>query len=216
MVVSDWVATWSGSASRLPLLGAGPAVLLALAAALLCLSASALRLAALPFMFAAVFMPAPTEPLLRVDERGSNVGLATDQGWVPAVAKGASFSVRRWMEDDGDMATVAVAARRPGWRCDAKLCQTNSRGVEIAYLRRAAEAERRCPKADVLVAEFPLRNRCRGKMGTIDRFAVWREGAHDIHLSEGEIRVLTVRAAQGERPWTYESRARAMLSRKSP
>jgi competence protein ComEC len=51
-------------------------------------------------------------------------------------------------------------------------------------------------------ADFPLRGRCRDVAVRIDRFDVWRHGAHAISIRNGDIRVTTVAELRGTRPWT--------------
>ena len=58
-----------------------------------------------------------------------------------------------------------------------------------------------CAEADILVAAFPLRGRCRSVKWRIDRFSVWRKGAHALHIAAGAIRIETARDLQGDRPW---------------
>ena len=60
-------------------------------------------------------------------------------------------------------------------------------------------------KADILISQEPLRRRCKGKLVTIDRFDVWRNGAYAVN-SNGQIR--HTKGEQGTRPWVYEPRAR--------
>ena len=49
---------------------------------------------------------------------------------------------------------------------------------------------------------MPAHRACRTGARVIDRFDLWREGAHAIWLEgDGRVRIETVRARQGERPW---------------
>ena len=49
----------------------------------------------------------------------------------------------------------------------------------------------------------------------IDRFDLWRNGAHALYLGEDGIRIETARQEQGDRPWVVkpEARARAFTPR---
>lgn len=57
-----------------------------------------------------------------------------------------------------------------------------------------------CGRAPVLLSPEPVRGDCRGSE-VVDRFSVWRDGAHAVWLEPGGPRVLSDRAWRGERPW---------------
>ncbi|MEK9724296.1 MAG: hypothetical protein VW405_12565 [Rhodospirillaceae bacterium] len=53
---------------------------------------------------------------------------------------------------------------------------------------------------DLVISLVPLRGHCGGSV-VIDRFDLWRGGAHAVWLDGGRIRIRTVAAARGRRPW---------------
>ncbi len=218
VAVSDRVASWPTAQSLWPLLPAHAAILLSFAAVLICLSASRLRWLALPCVALAALFVAPQKPPLLFDERGANAALLTEVGYVPAAAKGASYSAGRWLQQAGDDASVVEAAKREGWTCNSGICTATAHGLSIAYLLRAVEQNMSCPVADILLAEFPLRRRCKGKRATIDRFDVWRNGAHAITTDGSAIQITTAKELQGARPWVYGPRPRSanIFNRKRP
>lgn len=55
--------------------------------------------------------------------------------------------------------------------------------------------------ADVLVSAEPIRLRCHTQVVVVDRFSVWRRGAHAIWLGRDHVTILSDRADRGERPW---------------
>jgi competence protein ComEC len=61
-----------------------------------------------------------------------------------------------------------------------------------------------CAVASVVISREPVRGRCQGPGLVIDRFDLWRQGGHAIWLGEKEIRVETVRARRGARPWVRQ------------
>jgi competence protein ComEC len=200
------------------LLPANATILLALAAVFVCLSASRLKWLALPCVALAALFVAPQKPLLLFDERGANAAVLTETGYVPAVAKGASYSAGRWLQQAGDDASVAEAAKRTGWTCNAGICNIRAQGLTISFLQRAVEQNISCPVADILLSEFPLRRRCKGSRATIDRFDLWKNGAHAVAIDGHAIRITTAKELQGTRPWGYAPRARSanIFSRKRP
>ena len=58
-----------------------------------------------------------------------------------------------------------------------------------------------CAIAGVVVSLVPIRGRCPSAHTVIDRFDLWREGAHAVWLDEGAVRVSTVAERRGVRPW---------------
>jgi competence protein ComEC len=207
MLISDEVASWPGAGVRLPLISSEVGSILAFGAALLLLGATALRWLGLPLIVAGAVIlgGSSTKPMLLVDERGGNVALVTPMGIVPALAKPAAASVSRWMAQAGDNAGFKNAAKRGGWTCSTTACVALIEDRRIVYLLRQPIVSLACPVADILVSQEPLRRRCKGKLATVDRFDVWRNGAVAIY-ADG--RVDTVRGQQGQRPWVYEPRAR--------
>ncbi|MDB5376659.1 MAG: hypothetical protein JWR00_1105, partial [Rubritepida sp.] len=57
-----------------------------------------------------------------------------------------------------------------------------------------------CGHAPVIVSPEPVRGDCRGSE-VVDRFSVWRDGAHAVWLETGGPRVVSDRAWRGDRPW---------------
>lgn len=207
MLVSDWVTSWPGAGLQLPLIGSTVAVAGALAAAFLVLPITRLRLLAVPLLVAGLVMlwQGLEKPLLLVDERAGTVALLTEGGLVPAHPKQGAASVSRWLAQAGDGAGFKAAGKRVGWTCDGVACEATHGLIRVAFLPKQASLALRCPQVDMLVSQEPLRRRCRGKLVTIDRFDVWRNGAYAV-FADG--RVQHVREEQGVRPWVYDPRAR--------
>jgi competence protein ComEC len=207
MFVSDWVASWRGAGVRLPLLSKWVAAPLAISTALFLLPGGKLRWLAVPaFAATMVLYGLPqSKPILLIDERAGNVAVWTEQGLVPALPKQAAASVTRWLSQAGDSAGFKVAQQRAAWLCSVTVCKAQQSGLEIAFLLKQPSGFVTCPKADILVSQEPLRRRCKGRLATVDRFDVWRNGAHMVHTDGSTV---TTKAGQGARPWVYEPRAR--------
>lgn len=75
-------------------------------------------------------------------------------------------------------------------------------------MQRIDAAEDDCRRADVLVSLVPLRGPCPRPVIVVDRFDLWREGAHAIWLDEDDVRVATVNGLRGHRPWVLRPRSR--------
>jgi len=203
-LVSDWVAGLPRAQGLIPALPLSAAVLLTLAAIILCLARGILRLLALPIAAIAVIVAAFVQrPDIYIDTAAKNVAIRTDRDeLVPAHSRRGRFAASLWLRAEGDGATPAEASHRSGWTCEAAVCRASVKGRRIVYLtdERPAMAIP-CAEADILIAAFPLRGRCRSVALRIDRFTVWRAGAHVLYLDEDGIRLETSREEQGERPW---------------
>ena len=63
--------------------------------------------------------------------------------------------------------------------------------------------------ATILISRVPVRDRhCTGPKIIIDRFDLWRAGAHALWLTTGGIRVKTVAGTNSVRPWSRYPRRR--------
>ncbi len=203
--ISDWVVSLPGAQGRIPALHLIPALLLTLAAIVLCLTRGIVRFAALPIAGFALLASAFTyRPDIYVDQAAKNVAIRSDSGeLVPAQSRRGRFAVSQWLRADGDGAEHAEAAHRPGWHCEGAICRAAVKGRRILYLSEEKLAMTiPCTEADILVAAFPLRGRCSSVPLRIDRFSVWRSGAHALYVDESAIRIETARGRQGLRPWT--------------
>ena len=85
--------------------------------------------------------------------------------------------------------------------CDPLGCIYKARGRVVALAGDGRALADDCAVAEVVISREPVRGRCAGPGLVIDRFDLWRNGGHAIWLGENEIRVETVRARRGERPW---------------
>lgn len=85
--------------------------------------------------------------------------------------------------------------------CDAGRCLWRDQDRRVAYVQRDEAVQDACAGADWVIAAVPVRDKCRGRARVIDRFDLWRRGAHVVWLSTG--RVESVAAWQGDRPWSH-------------
>lgn len=110
------------------------------------------------------------------------------------------------MPQEGEAADGAVACTPAG--CTIRISAEGPAAILLRPLPRPSRREAAppirvepvCGRAAVIVSAEPVRGRCR-EVPVVDRFAVWRDGAHAIWLGPAGVRVLSDRAARGERPW---------------
>lgn len=78
----------------------------------------------------------------------------------------------------------------------------------VAFLSGDSASPEDCAGIDILIADFPLRGACRSVPTRIDRFDLWRSGAHAIRIAGTQIDVTNARSQQGQRPWVVVPEAR--------
>ncbi len=173
---------------------------------MLCLLRGTIRTAGAAMMAAgfvlAMLLPPPAPDIL-IERAGANVAVRNADGLlVPAVPRRARFTVEKWLSADGDEAPPGEAAKRKGWTCAATRCDTTVKGKRLAYVLRAEGKPIDCAGLAILISDAPLRGACRSVPLRIDRFDLWRNGAHALTVTPDRTLVSTARGAEGQRPWT--------------
>jgi competence protein ComEC len=211
VAISDWVGTLPAASGQLPALPAVAAILLAAGGVSLCLFRGSLRFIVVPLGLAGVATAAMADrPALLIERTARNVAIVNDEGHlVPALSRRGRFAVEQWLRDRGDDTRPAQAAKRKGWTCKANLCEAVLAGKRVVFIREdKLSPALPCAEADILIADFPLRGRCRSVATRIDRFDVWRHGAHAVSVGANGIEIATASAARGLRPWVIAPVAR--------
>ncbi|NCC21818.1 MAG: ComEC family competence protein [Alphaproteobacteria bacterium] len=89
-----------------------------------------------------------------------------------------------------------------GLVCGELGCRLELKGRRIAVRFSPYGLSEDCAWADLVVSREPVKPWLCGETAVIDRFDVWRDGAHSVRLSGDEIVVHTVAEERGQRPWT--------------
>lgn len=209
--IARFVAGWPGaSLAAMPL----PGLRLAVCAAgmvWLALWRGPARLAGLGFLLlglGSASMTRPPDALISADAR--LLGWRQPDGRVVLQrGPGATrFTADAWLRLWG-----ATEAEAPA-ECEAGICRLRHSpgGPELAVLRHAVAPRGRamrdvvpppeppCGQAAIILSPEPVRGRCDGSL-VVDRFSVWRDGAHAVWLLPSGPVVLSDRAYRGDRPW---------------
>ncbi|MDQ1079281.1 ComEC/Rec2 family competence protein [Pseudoroseomonas cervicalis] len=222
--VARGVAAWPGAAlPARPMPGWGLG-LLSLGLVWLCLWRQRWRLWGVPLIALGLLSGLAVRPpdiLVSSDARliairtGAGVALQRQPG-------GTAFLrdswLRGWGEETGSSLPIDQPGL-PGLSCDASACrfQPDPAGPAVLLLRaprpasrgrgrgpEAAPPELRaepvCGRAALLLSAEPIRGRCAESL-VLDRFSVWRDGAHAVWLRPGGVEILSDRAWRGARPW---------------
>lgn len=213
--IAQAVAAWPGATLASEPLPAWGAALVALGLCWLALWRGLLRALALPMLACGLLagMVSPTPDAL-VSADGRLIALrAGGEVFVQRASGAQRFTADAWLRGWAEDAArpLPVAGGPPGLACDGASCRLSDR---IALLRppaapsagqrgrtRAAMPEAPCGQAALIISPEPVRGQCEGSR-VIDRFTVWRDGAHAVWLTaDGGVRVLSDRAHRGDRPW---------------
>jgi len=213
LAISDWVAGLSGAHLVVPRQTVIGMVVAASGAALLCLLAGRVRLVGIPVMLLGFALgPLYSMPDILVERTAANVAFRNAHGeLVFANPRKGRFAAEKWLVANGEEADLKEAAARSGWNCTARACTATIKGRRLAYWRKAEgedAAPLSCAGIDILIADYPLRGACRDIALRIDRFDVWRNGAHALRLSTSAVEVETERGTAGARPWVVVPEAR--------
>jgi competence protein ComEC len=130
--------------------------------------------------------------LIAVNPAGGHLMLST--------LKGQRFTAEAWLARFAEDQPVGLAAAT-GLRCDGTSCRYRRGRHVIALVTDARALPGGCRGATVVISAVPLRGSCRLAERAIDRFDLWRAGAHALWLSDDGVRVESVRGYRGVRPW---------------
>jgi competence protein ComEC len=210
MWISDTVSTFPGANVIIAKPSLAGIITAVLGATILCVAAGRLRWAGVAAIILGFFIGQNIQrPHILIEERAANVAiLNTDQQYVFADPRRGKFAADKWLQSNGEQLKLGPAADRPGWTCVEGMCFSDLAPRSLAYIHEQTSKDWTCPPVEILISDFPLRKACTEIPFRIDRFDVWKHGAHAIYLEDGAVRIETVKGAQGDRPWVYVPRAR--------
>ena len=157
-------------------------------------------------LLVAPWMPRPD---VLIGQKGLLVAVRDAKGKLDAMpGKITKYDLDRWLEYDGDSRTARDAKSGDGFNCDAVGCIAHVKGATVAVARHPAAVTDDCLNADVLVLDMPKPEDCAVPKTVVDVFDRWRNGAYALYLDHSEdnpephVRLETVAAHRGERPWS--------------
>ncbi|TVR99805.1 MAG: ComEC family competence protein [Rhodospirillales bacterium] len=216
MAVAEAVAGWPGAVMRLPAVPLAGLVATVVGGLWLCLWRARWRYLGVACIIAGVAsLGAVRPPDLLIDGDAALLALRTADGgllmsshrtnrfardvWLHRA--GLAESGGTWPLQGGNSADGALA-------CDPLGCVWRQQGRVVAIAWGAEALAEDCRSADVVVSAVPIRMPCPGPIRTIDRFDLWRNGAHAVWLEGAAVRVDSVGARQGRRPWSVLAQRR--------
>jgi len=212
IATAEAVAAWPGAVALLPAMPM--AGLLAASAGLvwLCLWRGPWRLLGIaPILACVAAMALLRGPDILVSGDARMIAVRGEDGKLLLSTDGGDkLTVETWMRRAGQPATGAFPKDRAGrgedarLRCDAQACLYRRDGRTAALVREASALAEECAQADVVISAVPVRRGCPGAALVIDRFDLWRAGAHAVWLDRRATRVESVGEERGDRPWVAQ------------
>jgi competence protein ComEC len=163
-----------------------------------------------PIMLGSAIALLGEPPDLIVDGDASHVAVRGEDGNLVLLrGRATDFTGNTWLGRDADPRVRPFAGAPPrkgkpsGLTCDSLGCAYRMpRGQLLALTDSPASLEDDCARADIIVARVPARGACQKPELVIDRFALWRNGAHEVWITGGPITVRTVQETRGNRFWS--------------
>ncbi len=147
-------------------------------------------------------------PDILIDEKGKVAAVRGASGdLVMLSGSPKSFARETWLRRDAQKDLKGPTAERP--ECDLLGCiyqPTDRPDMRIALVRAPDALAEDCARADIVISAVPTFGRCRGPGLVIDRFDLWRGGAHAVWLDDQGARARSVAQDQGTRPWSLYAR----------
>lgn len=129
------------------------------------------------------------------------------QAWIWGGTR--ALDARTWLRRNGLDGARPLPERAgepaPGLVCDEFGCVWRPRGEagpRVDLVRRREGLEAACARSNVLLSLEPMDGPCRRPQLVIDRFDLWRRGAHALFFDDdGAVEMAHVAGARGLRPW---------------
>ena len=204
IAIARTVAGWPGAVELLPAMPMLGLALTAFGGLWLCLWRHAWRLLGIiPFIAGLASTPLGERADILVDGEAKifAVRLADDELALSST-RTARYVGESWLRRNGQNASVTWPGGEAALRCDTSGCIYRIEGhvVALVYDERALAED--CRVADVVVSMVPVRGDCPSAKALIDRFDIWRNGAHAVYLDGEAIVIESVASRHGTRPWS--------------
>jgi competence protein ComEC len=209
IAVAGTVAAWPGAAMILPRLPLAGLVMIVLGGLWLAIWRRSWRFAGLAGILAGVWTIGSAKPPdILVSGDGRLFGFVAADTLYVSSARTDPFARNIWAHRVGTadwraFGPDAEPEQASPVRCDGLGCIARVRERTVALSTDARSLAEDCRSAEVIVASVPVPRGCDRPQIVIDRFDLWRDGAHAIWLDEtgSEISVRTANGVRGDRPW---------------
>jgi competence protein ComEC len=213
VTVAETVAAWPGAVMLIPAIPTVALGLITLGGLWLCLWQRPWRLYGLAGVAAGVIAAAllTRPPDLLVSGDGRLIAVSDAGGrLLLSSRRAARFEGEIWLRRAGQVDPLSWP--RDGYGADGRLacdslgCLYRTAGRTVALVQEPAALAEDCPIADLVISTEPVHRRlCPTPQRIIDRFDLWRDGAHAVWIgADGDLTVRSVRDLRGTRPWVLD------------
>jgi competence protein ComEC len=198
------VAALPGAVGRLPAIPAYAFVAMVLGGLWCTLWGTRWRLlGTIPIILGLMLAPTGRRPDVLIGRGAELVAVRGHDGALSALAgRGSTFELARWLEHDGDGRTTSEAGKARAFRCDVEGCTASVKGLTVAVPANASALRDDCARAAILVLKAARPRGCSAPAAMIDAREVRESGAHALYIEQGRLRIETVAAQRGRRPWS--------------
>ena len=211
--VAQKVASWPGAVSHVPAMPPAGLAVAAFGGIWLCLWSGRIRwIGVVGIAIGLLAVPLWPRPDVIVAESGRLAAARLPDGSLGlSTTRVEKFAAKIWLEQDGQ--TEPSYWPRNGetsdWlACDPLGCQYEHPVQPVAFVWDGRALVDDCRSGWVVVSAVPVRWACRGAALVIDRFDLWRDGAHAIWLEKSSLKIVSDRAYRGDRPWVRRPKLR--------
>jgi competence protein ComEC len=208
IAIAETTASWPGAVTLLPAMPLVGLAAIVFGGFWLFLWQTPWRLAGLvPVLLGSLTLLATDPPDILIDDQGELLAVRLADGKMAfSSLRIGRFDREIWLRRAGQEENPAnwpAEGVSAGGRlaCDALGCIYRANGSTVALVRSEGALPEDCAVADAVVAAVPVRRRCPSADVLIDRFDLWRHGAHALWIDGNGIRAQSVNQARGDRPW---------------
>ena len=206
IAIAHGVTAWPGAVVVLPAMPLAGLLLVTAGGLWLCIWQGHWRSwGAVPIVAGLLAIALVRPPDLVLAGDGKQIAALAADGSYMLAGKTKAMNLETWTRraasSAGDAFPVEGTSADGTLACDRLGCIYRAGGRSVALLRDPQALDEDCRGVDLVVSPEPARRRCRGAVPVIDRFDLWRGGAHAIWLAPNAITIETVDGWRGERPW---------------
>lgn len=143
-------------------------------------------------------------PDILISESGRLAAVRLDDGrYVLSSTSREKFSAGQWLRLAGqDRIELWGPGSGAAAKCDPLGCIARVKGKTVAYVRDERALSDDCVAADIVISATPVRHKCPSAIAVVDKFDLWRNGAHSIYLTGQGVKTDNIMQRHGVRPWS--------------
>lgn len=208
MNVAETVAAWPHASQHADAWPASLLALFAIGGLWLAIWQGRMRYAGLlPIIAACILIPMTPRPDILISNRVDLFAVRAPDGvlWVSSKTK-EKFIRNEWKEREGGQGVDFWPEEGQGRvvSCSAEGCRFEAKGQRVLFVMDKGGLPESCGGSSLILSMEPFKDAedCRRQTMLLDRWDIWRKGAHAIYLSPERVRIETVQGDRGKRPWT--------------